>query len=321
MFYYFKCKFDPHGKEYTYETSMQVYKQLKTGKLYILYTENGYNYRGSFVEVTRKIDSPIELRINPENDQLSSYCDPSWGIKLKKIVRVQSDNDISDKNTCDLITDEKENNMNIFGQAFNFGKYTKGDIKFSLKGMAYRTNTGNFVVYNKEEDNLIDVSDFVMDMDGLLYVMPVAIKDIAAGDIICHNKEFVIVKEVNKEGIKVISPSNKEIRTIMPEHNIFGFDYCSKIVSPMNGNMFNSASKDAPFGNMLPFIMLSNNRDEKSSGIEKLILMNIISGNNSFDFSNPMTMLLFCNSENGDKNDLLPLMMMSNMMNKNTEKE
>ena len=291
---YIEVTFPSSSKEYLFEVYSDEYDKINIGSEYSITDGYGYNYRGSKVTVTKKSLYP---------------CSNFNNSKIKK-VRLKP---------CSVEDEKGERKFmnNLFGKTFNFGKYRGNNVKFSIKGMAYQTGEGNFVAYDKDSENLIDVSDFIINIDGLLYIVPVAIKDISVGDIICHNNDFVIVKEIEKDGIKVISPTSKEVKVIMPEHNIFGFDYCSKILSPISANLFNTVNEDSPFGNVLPFLMFFD-KDEKTSGFEKIMIMNMMNGKSDVDFSNPIYALLLCN--NDSKDNFLPLMMI-NMMNKNSEKE
>lgn len=201
---------------------------------------------------------------------------------------------------------KEKNTMKNLIKGFDFGKYTGADIKMSIKGLAYRNfKTGTFQAYDATTNQLVDVDNFVLDFDAMLYKMPVATKDIKEGDILVHNGTFVIVLNV-KENIKVIDPAAGEVKYIVPATNIFGFNFYTKIVNLM-GDMFTStATADMPFGNLMPLMLMSDNKGSDNM-METFMLMNMMNGGKS-EF-NPM-MLMLMGGDN--KKDMLPLMMMMN---------
>jgi hypothetical protein len=72
--------------------------------------------------------------------------------------------------------------------------------------------------------------------------------------------------------------------------------------------MTGAASADAPFGNMLPFLMMSEGSD-----IDPMMFLFMgQNGGNAFDFkSNPMALYFLMKSGDKDK-DMLPLMFLMN---------
>lgn len=230
----------------------------------------------------------------------------------KKLDAIGCNQTVAHSKNDNKINDKKENNMNIFGN-LNFGSYRGSDIKLSMKGLAYKTNENTYVAYDKVEKNLVNVTDFIIDIDSMIYMLPASLKDIVIGDIINHNKEFMIVTAVNTDNnsITVISPKNKEIKTIMPERNIFGFDFIAKLFCPIGDNIFGTVDKDNPFGTMLPFLMMKDgNLDMKS-----LMLAQMMTGCGSIDFqNNPMMLYFFMDNKNNGEDNMFPLFVM-NMMN------
>lgn len=198
-----------------------------------------------------------------------------------------------------------ENKMkNIFGN-FKFGKYEDGNIAYSIKGMAYYTDQLDWVSLG-EDGSLTKVNDFIIDgMDKFIYVMPVAINNIKKGDIILHHDAPMFVRTVLDNSLTVISPTSAEVKQIIPEKNIFGFNFVSKIVDITNGALFNNANKDNPFGNLLPFMLMSDDNDSM-----KDILPFMFMQNNNFGDMNPMMLALMMKDK--DMDNILPLMFMQN---------
>lgn len=212
--------------------------------------------------------------------------------------------------------DKGDDNMNIFSN-FDFGKVTKDNYAMTLKGIAYRsigdssTESGHsraYVQYNPETNDFEDVTPFILDINvkDFLFKMPVATSAIKAGDIILDMQSPVFVKSVKNTEITVVDPVTREVRTILATKNAFNFNFVTKIVNLMdNFNLVGSASAENPFGNILPLMMLSDNKNVKD------ILPLMLLGNGSVDFaSNPM--MLYFLMKDGKSNDMLPFLLMSN---------
>ena len=209
-----------------------------------------------------------------------------------------------------------EDNMNIFSN-FDFGKVTKDDYAMTLKGIAYRslgnssTESGcsrTYVQYNPETNDFEDVTPFILDINvkDFLYKMPVATSAMKAGDIMLDRQSPVFVKEVKGSEIIVVDPITREVRTILATKNVFNFNFVTKIINLMdNFNLASSANAENPFGNILPLMMLSDNKNMK----DMLPLM--LLGNGSVDFaSNPMMLYFLMKDEKSS--DMLPFLLMNN---------
>lgn len=193
--------------------------------------------------------------------------------------------------------EEKNMNKNMFSgimKNFQFGKVDTDKIAYSMNGMAFKNQNGDYVVYNAD-GTATNVSTLAFQMP--LFAMPTALANIAAGDVIVHNKEneYVVVKEVTKTAIVAIAPDRNEIVTIVPQKSIFGFDFYTKIVSPM-AMMAGNATNDNPFGNILPFMLMGDGEMDKDT----------------------MLMLAMCNGGAANQNMILPLLMMGDKDNDNT---
>lgn len=196
-------------------------------------------------------------------------------------------------------------NTNMFGNMFKnmkFGKIETNDIKYSMKGIAFKTTDGDYVCYNPDF-TFTNVANMVMDMP--MFAMPVSKDQIKVGDVINHNDTWVIVSDVTPSEIKVARPWTKEIVSVIPEISIFGFSFYTKIMNPFE-NLGTSATADNPFGNMLPFMLMSG--DTKNSN-DNLMMM-LAFGGGKVDFSNPMMMYMLM-GENSNTNDILMMMMLN----------
>jgi hypothetical protein len=209
---------------------------------------------------------------------------------------------------CADDNNEKENNkMKNFN--FDFGPCNPETIRMSMYGLAIKNSTGTWVSYNPATKQIIDVD--VLNFDGakFLYKMPVALKEVKAGDIVVHNRKPMFVTAPSTDGsnaLQVVDIYAGEEKCIVPPVNMFGFNFVTRVVSLFGELSQNAPSADAPFGNMLPFLLMNDNKD-----IDPMAMM-LMMGQGGTNFaSNPM-MMYFMMKDGGDK-DILPLLfMMSN---------
>lgn len=210
-----------------------------------------------------------------------------------------------------------DDNMNLFGN-IEFGKLkNRGNYALTLKGLAYLKNSSSddgscsgYVQYDPETDSVEDVTPFVlrdMDIRDFVYKMPVALSAVSRGDIILDKGKPVFVKAVDGSTFTVVEPYTCEIKTLLAAKNAFGFNYVTKVVNLMDGfNLAGAASADNPFGNLLPLMMLSGNKNMED--MMPLFLMS--SGAMEGDLtSNPMMMYFL--TKDGKMNDMLPFFLMS----------
>lgn len=210
-----------------------------------------------------------------------------------------------------------DDNMNLFGN-IEFGKLkNRGNYALTLKGLAYLKNSNSddgscagYVQYDPETDSVEDVTPFVlkdMDIRDFVYKMPVALSAVSRGDIILDKGKPVFVKAVDGSTFTVVEPYTCEVKTLLAAKNAFGFNYVTKVVNLMdNFNLAGAASADNPFGNLLPLMMLSG--DKNMEDMMPLFLMG--SGAMEGDLiSNPMMMYFLM--KDGKMNDMLPFFLMS----------
>lgn len=210
-------------------------------------------------------------------------------------------NYFADANSQSIKNEEKNNMFNKMFKNLKFGKLSNGTIKYSFNGIAFQSSDGSYVTFN-DDLTFTNVNDMVMDIP--VYVMPVAFNQIEIGDIIIQNEQPVMIREISSNEIKVIKPFSREIVSIVPEKSIFGFDYYSKVLNVFEG-LGSAADQGNPFGNMLPFLMMSEGKENQSNS-DMMMMMALMGGN--LDMSNPMMMMALM----GDKIDPMMMMMMNN---------
>lgn len=212
---------------------------------------------------------------------------------------------------------EKEN-VNMKGFNFDFGPCTGDQVRLSMYGLAVKNQAGVYVSYNPKTKEIVDVDILNFDGAKYMYKIPVALKDVALGDIIIHNRKpmFVVALSTDDNNtLTCVDVYAGEQKAIIPTTNMFGYSFITKVVSLFNTIGTNAPSPDAPFGNMLPLMLMDDGNDEKFNPMMIMMMMNQ-SGNQMF--SNPlMMMLMFSENEPKDK-DLMKMMVLAQMMNQNS---
>ena len=200
---------------------------------------------------------------------------------------------------------EKENKMKGFN--FDFGKITNDSIRMSMYGMAVKNASGVWTAYDKNTGDLMDVDVFNFDGSNFLFKMPVAIKDIAVGDVVIHaRKPMFVISKTEAGDLIAIDPVAGEKKTIMPSKNMFGFNFAIKVVSLFDNLMGQTPTSENPFGNMWMLMLMDGKSDMKDIMIT-MMLMNQASGStNTF---NPIMLMLMNDSDMKDM--AIPLMLMN----------
>lgn len=211
--------------------------------------------------------------------------------------------------SIDVIKEEKSMNMKKLMGDFMFGKVDTNTIKYSFNGIAFKAEDGvTYNVYNAD-GTITNVSDMVMDIP--VFAMPVSKAQLAVGDVILHpaDRTPLIVKENAETAIIAVEPKSNEIKTFAPKKSIFGFDFYTKIMTPMDMFGGANANADNPFGNMLPFLMMGDGNTDMST----MLMFTMMNGANggSMDMSSMLPFLMLSNKNGGDSNDFLMAMLMA----------
>lgn len=204
--------------------------------------------------------------------------------------------------------EDKNMNMRKLMGDFMFGKFDNTTVKYSFNGIAFQSADGTYNVYN-EDGTLTNVSDMVIDIP--VFAIPVAKADLKVGDVILHpaDRTPLVVKENAQTAIIAVEPKSNEVKTFAPKKSIFGFDFYTKITTPMD--MFGGANADEsnPFGNMLPFLMFSDGEFDMNTML--MFTMMNGKGNKGFDANMMLPLMLMSDKKGGDKIDPFMLMLMT----------
>lgn len=204
-------------------------------------------------------------------------------------------------------TKEKESMNSMFN--FDFGPVSSSAVRMSMYGLAVKNKDGKYVSYNAASEEIFDVEILNFDGAKFLYKIPVAIKDIAVGDIVIHNHIPMFVISIPKDGktLKVVDPVNGEKKEVMLTKSPFGFNFATKVVNFLAGAFdATNVSENNPFGNMWMLAALGNNKD-----ISEFLPLMMMSGGNM----NPQMMIPFMmmGDSKSSVKDILPMMMFMNM--------
>lgn len=206
---------------------------------------------------------------------------------------------------------DKKENVIMKGFNFDFGPMNGNVVRMSIYGLAVKNKTGSWVAYDAKNEEIMDVDVFNFDGAKFLYRMPVAINDVAAGDVIVHMSVpmFVVGKSEDGKAVYAVDPVAGERKEIMLTKSPFGFNFVTKVVNFL-GNAFNADASN-PFGNLGLMMMLS---EDKAGFKDMLPLMLFANGGNGNALGNIANNPLMLYALMGDKDsDMDPLMMVALM--------
>lgn len=269
-------------------------------------TQDNYNQSIRINDMKSDIED-IRYAVNELCDQADALSRKLMDNMIEINERLNTKVDKSNEDTnCE---ESKENSfMNKNFMNFKFGKVESDDVRVSMYGIAIKNVDGRYVSWDVKNHSVMDVEIMNMPCGDFLYMMPVAIKDIKNGDVVIHNRVPMFVVEVHTSTLKVIDIREGTEKEIYLTKSPFGFNFATKVVSliDMTGNQANA---DNPFGNFLPFMLMSDGKMDH----DMLPMMMLMGGANGFTnmASNPM-MMYFMMKDGGNMNDMLPLMLMMN---------
>ena len=205
------------------------------------------------------------------------------------------------------IEDKKENNNMKFN--FDFGPVNSNTVRMSLYGLAVKNKAGTYVSYDAKSGSIMDVD--VLNFDGakFLYKMPVAMKDIAIGDVIVHHNVPMFVVATGNGYVTAVDPVAGERKEVMLTKSPFGFDFVTKVINFL-GNLNAGADASNPFGNMWMLMAMSGENKDMNDILPFLMMNNATPGIDN----NVLMFMALSNSKDGSK-DMLPWLLMMNAQN------
>lgn len=258
---------------------------------------------GSVIGKTIEVNGDSGITYNPYTTATISICD---GL-TSRIDTIEERINKLETNNDDV--KGKGNNMKMFN--FDFGPIKDNDaIRMSPYGLAVKNVNGTYQAYDKKNGEIMDVDIFNFKADNMFFKVPVAIDAVSAGDLIIFNRKPCFVFGFSEQGdVIVIDIALGEKKTILPSKSPFNFSYITKIVSFVDNMLGGEApSAENPFGNILPFMMMS----EDNSSMKDMLPMMMLMNGNTGSTMDPMMLYFMMKDGNEDKDSMLPFLFMIN---------
>ena len=196
------------------------------------------------------------------------------------------------KNPTENLSKGSSNKMNLnLNNLFDFGPINDGNVMYSPYGLAFRNSNNQYLTYNPTTKKTTDVTGLTIDLEGLIYKVPVGLNSIKPGDTIIHNGKPICVEGIEDHSVICVDIENSELKTVIPPTNIFGFNYVTKITPLFNLGSANP-SEDNPFGNIMPYLLFSSLTDSvgdksgNSFDMQTLLLMSMMNNADGNFFGN-----------------------------------
>lgn len=324
-------------KVYSFIIDSSELKKLNEHSIKTTYkiTSGNYTYGNSVIFVYMRVANSRDIQVYKKITRIQPSCGPYLtGKQLSDLCLVQELSEFNvlfsgstinatesvpkNTNTTKSILKKESNNMKkIFGTYF--GKFNTNSLAMSIYGMAVKDTTGRYVTYKDGE--IIDVSEFLIPNMNYFFAMPIAITEIRVRDIILHQDKPMMCINGNDDGsIRAIDFTTQEIKDIMPKKNPFGFNFVTKVVCPFGENSFMmdgfGADSSNPFGNMLPMMMLMDDKDGTKDKTDMMMMAMMMSGGHLDLASNPILMYMMMSD---GESAIDPMMLMLMMQNKSAE--
>lgn len=178
-------------------------------------------------------------------------------------------------------------NLNL-NNLFDFGPINDNVVMYSPYGLAFRNSNNQYLTYNPTTKKTTDVTGLTIDLEGLIYKIPVGLNSIKPGDIIVHNGKPICVEGIEDHSVICVDIENSELKTVIPPTNIFGFNYVTKITPLFNLGSANP-SEDNPFGNIMPYLLFSTlnsgegaTKSKNGFDMQTLLLMSMMNADGNF---------------------------------------
>lgn len=255
--------------------------------------------------ITDSLNKALQEAVNN-----SGYCEKPVD-KLKRAMADYGYCEKSKNNTKENTTMTITNSTSLSKSLnLDIGSCEKDNIKMSPYGLAVKNAQGVWVSYDAKTGSIMDVEILNFDCGKFLFKIPVALDQITAGDVIIHNRAPLFVKAVKDGAVEAVDIVSGSVQVVLPVKNMFNFNFVTKIISLIDFSNA-GATKDNPFGNLVPFMLLA---EGNSSGNDLLPLLLMNGGVNGLDMSNPLMLYALCGSGSSGS-DLLPIMLLSQSLN------
>ena len=191
----------------------------------------------------------------------------------------------------------------------DFGKISTKELKPSIYGVAVLGSDNRYRAYDKANDKVMDVTGMTFDTD-MLFKIPVAVSQVRIGDVIINAGNYVTVTNVHRDNtFTLVDPKASEHKIAIPAKNMFGFDFVTKVIYPLE-NMIQPNDAN-PFGlNPMAMMLLAG---DSNMDMTTILAMSMMSGNSAMD-QNMILPLMLMGNKSGNSDNLVLAMMMMNQM-------
>lgn len=245
-------------------------------------------------EVSRRVG-----KLEVKNELTKTKEENSMNLQQKfaqKSQEVANRNNLQEKFAAKSASKQKG-----FGSIVNnfkglFGK-VEGLFAFSplTGGLAIKKKDGGLVAY--KDGGLTDVSGLSLDFNVPAFKLPVAAKDVKAGDVVLHNGEAAYVIGVNDDYLETIVPEKASKGSVLPVKNILFGQSFYVVVKTLDA---------AGNGGFDPMLLLALGDGNKDDLLPLLLMGGGLGGNGQAGAIDPMTLMLLQDKTD----DLLPLILM-----------
>lgn len=241
------------------------------------------------------LDQYNEMQYNDLIEAVESNID---NIVLSSRLEIDSDN----KCQSPLAESEGKGTMdNLFGN-MGFGRLNSQRFKLSMNGIAVSQNNGKYVVYNKDNNEFVDVTNMLFDIKDALFLLPAV--EVNVGDTVVHEgKPYYIVDTANE--IKAVSYEDCTQTVLIPKSTMFGIKYFTKVFSMFGDNF---ASNGDLFNNPMMLMALI---EGKNTDLTQLMLFSSL--NKGELGNNPMALAMLLKGDSS--NESLSTIAMMSMFN------
>lgn len=197
----------------------------------------------------------------------------------------------------------------------SFGQLETNEVKMSPKGLAIkfvtRDNKVKYRAWDQKRNRMTDVSGMTLEMSGMIFMMPT--QRLTMGDIVKHDGEFCFIKEVARDGSFTVINGAGAMEERLETKNLFGFNFYSKVVSPMKS--FGGDSSNGIGGLMKMHMMMGMFGGQQGMGgqqgglgglMQMQMMMSMFGGKDANPFSEMMdfdSMFSMCDAV-GDLTDV-----------------
>lgn len=182
-------------------------------------------------------------------------------------------------------TNPKGDNLTMKTNTFsNFGRKVQGLFGFSMfdGSPAYKLG-GSF--FSVKDGQLVDVTEFVMEVDMPGFTMPALVSQITVGDLVKAQGEFAIVHSVEGNTLKVLKGDGSVLEIAPASNPMFGGAFVTKVMNPMSGmfsqGMTNTQGAQQGFNPMM-FMLMGKDGNGSDDMFKSMMMMQMMQQQGGF---------------------------------------